>query len=304
MDLKTLQQKSNVKLDHPSMNPIVAAKGKELVKRAHAAGIPICITQGFRSKAEQDALYAQGRTKPGAIVTNAPGGYSNHNFGLAIDFALFTPDGTKVVWDQKVDYDRDGKADWGEVVAIAKSLGFAWGGDWRGFPDAPHFEMMFGLTLAQVRAGVKPPTKVEAASKPVTSPHATEKPGTYTIKNGDTLSEISEQVKISVKDLKAWNKLKSDLIKPGQVLKLKKPAAAKPKPAPADETAIVPFPGTLSLNAKGMQTIDIERVQRAVKADVTGKFDKQTEKKVKEYQARKKLEVDGIVGRLTWNKLF
>src|SRR5690606_7828810 len=47
-------------------------------------GIQLRITQGYRSIAEQDALYAQGRTAPGEIVTNARGGQSNHNYGLAL----------------------------------------------------------------------------------------------------------------------------------------------------------------------------------------------------------------------------
>ena len=50
-------------------------------------GIKLRIIQGFRTYAEQDALYAQGRTKKGKKVTNAKGGQSNHNLGLAIDVA-------------------------------------------------------------------------------------------------------------------------------------------------------------------------------------------------------------------------
>lgn len=304
MDLKTLQAKSNDKLDHPGMNPVVRDMGKELVKQAHAAGVPVCITQGFRSIAEQDALYAKGRTAAGKVVTNAPGGYSNHNFGLAIDFALYTPSGQQVVWDQKVDYDRDGKADWAEVVAIAKKLGFAWGGDWRGFPDAPHFEYTFGLSTAQLRAGVKPPTK--AGSKPAASSKSKAK--TYKVVRGDTLSEISEQVKVSVANLMKWNGLKNGVIVPGQELKLVEPGS---KPAsvkkPSAEKDLVEYPGKplhAKAKAEDMKKINIERIQRAVKVPVTGKFDAATTKAVKAYQKRKKLEDDGIVGPTTWSSLF
>lgn len=304
MDLKTLQEKSNVRLNNPGMNPIVASMGKELVKRAHAAGVPVCITQGYRSVAEQNALYAKGRYgNGGAIVTNAPGGYSNHNFGLAIDFALYTPNGDQVVWNQTVDYDRDGKADWAEVVAIAKSLGFAWGGDWRGFPDAPHFEYTFGLTTTQLRAGAKPPTRQEDTAKPVTIPKGTEKAVTYKVKDGDTLSEISEQHKVSVADLKKWNGLKSDLIRPGDVLKVVAPKKAKP--AAVKSKDLVPYPNKVyHAKAEGMNKKDIERIQRAVKAPVTGKFDAATTKAVKEYQKRKQLGIDGRVGPETWSMLF
>ena len=44
------------------------------------------IVSGYRSSAEQNALYAQGRTTAGPIVTNAKGGQSAHNVGMAIDF--------------------------------------------------------------------------------------------------------------------------------------------------------------------------------------------------------------------------
>lgn len=307
MDLKTLQEKSNVRLNAKGMNPIVASMGKELVKRAHAAGVPVCITQGYRSIAEQDALYAKGRYgNKEKIVTNAPGGYSNHNFGLAIDFALYTPSGQQVVWDQKVDYDRDGKADWAEVVAIAKSLGFAWGGDWRGFPDAPHLEYTFGLTTTQLRAGAKPPTSSKDANNPVTIPKGTEKAATYKVKKGDTLSEISEQHKVLVADLMKWNGLKNTVIYPGDVLKVVKPkAASKPKPAASKSKDLVPYPGKVyHAKAEGMNKKDIERIQRAVKVDPTGKFDAATTAAVKAYQKRKKLEIDGRVGPETWSMLF
>lgn len=136
--------------------PCVKAAAEALIDRSYAAGIPIVITQGLRTIAEQDTLYAQGRTAAGSIVTNAKGGYSNHNFGVAVDFALLTNDGRSVSWDTKIDGNRNGKADWNEVVAIAKALGFTWGGDWKTFLDLPHFEMTFGLTTAQYRAGKRP----------------------------------------------------------------------------------------------------------------------------------------------------
>ncbi|MGG4188043.1 M15 family metallopeptidase [Paenibacillus peoriae] len=103
--------------------------------------------------AEQNELYAQGRTKPGPKVTNAKGGTSYHNFGVAVDFALLLPDGRSVSWDTKLDGNADRKAGWIQVVDIAKDLGFEWGGDWKTFTDLPHFQMVFGLSTAQYRAG-------------------------------------------------------------------------------------------------------------------------------------------------------
>ncbi len=81
--------------------------------------------------------------------------------------------------------------------------------------------------------------------------------------------------------------------------------AAKPKPSQGDGKAIVPYPGKpLYKGAKGMVKKDIERIQRAVGASVTGKYDMVTVKAVKAYQKRKKLDSDGVVGLATWNMIF
>lgn len=106
--------------------PQVQEPMRNLVRKAAEAGIQIRLTSGNRTYAEQDALYAQGRTKPGKVVTNARGGYSSHNFGLAADFTIF--DGNSPVWESP-NYTKVGK--------IAESLGLSWGGRWS-TPDEPH----------------------------------------------------------------------------------------------------------------------------------------------------------------------
>lgn len=107
------------------------------------------ITFGLRTFAEQLALYEQGRTKPGAKVTNAKPGQSFHNYGLAIDFALII-DGKIASWETNKDWDNDKTNDWMEVVNIFKKAGWSWGGDWRSFKDYPHLEKTFGYTWAQL----------------------------------------------------------------------------------------------------------------------------------------------------------
>ena len=102
----------------------------------------------YRSIAEQDALYAKGRTVPGGKVTNARGGQSWHNYGLAIDIVLIV-DGKEVSYDMLKDYDGDGQSDWQEIVFVFKMHGWEWGGDWATFKDGPHFQKTFGLTIAQ-----------------------------------------------------------------------------------------------------------------------------------------------------------
>lgn len=103
-------------------------------------GLDFRITSGLRTFAEQQALYDQGRTKPGAVVTNAKPGSSWHNFGVAYDLTLFVAD--KPVWESEA-YDIAG--------TLGERLGLSWGGRWKSIVDRPHFERFLGVTLAQAR---------------------------------------------------------------------------------------------------------------------------------------------------------
>lgn len=121
-------------------------------------GRAICrFSYTLRSFAEQNDLYAQGRTKPGKIVTWVKGGFSFHNYGLAVDIVLLIDkdgNGTyeSASWETDVDFDGDGKEDWMEVVAIFKKYGWEWGGDWpKKKSDRPHFQKPFGFTCAQLK---------------------------------------------------------------------------------------------------------------------------------------------------------
>jgi peptidoglycan LD-endopeptidase CwlK len=137
------------------LHPIVKEQSNQLIQQSAAKGIVIVITDDFRSMEDQDVLYEKGRSAEGNIVTHARGGESFHNFGLAIDFAIKTPS-ENVIWDMQYDGNQNGKADWNEVVELAKALGFEWGGDWAEFKDYPHLEMNFGLTLADLQNGKRP----------------------------------------------------------------------------------------------------------------------------------------------------
>lgn len=154
MTLNELLEKAKKKLE--GVHPVVKEKALKLVENSYKRGVCIAITQGYRSIEEQNELYAQGRTKPGKIVTNAKGGDSYHNYGLAIDFCLIIND-KQYVWDIDGDFDGDKKADWMEVVEEAKKLGFEWGGDFKRFKDYPHFQYTFGLSIADLKAGKRPP---------------------------------------------------------------------------------------------------------------------------------------------------
>lgn len=154
LTLDQVKDKSAARLN--GLHPVLVASAKALITRSYVKGVSIVITQGLRTIAEQNALYAQGRSKPGPIVTNAKGGTSYHNYGLAFDFALLLPNGTTISWDMNRDGDKDKVADWREVVGEAKELGLEWGGDWTSFKDYSHLQMTFGLTIDQLRAGKRP----------------------------------------------------------------------------------------------------------------------------------------------------
>jgi LAS superfamily LD-carboxypeptidase LdcB len=125
------------------LHPEIRNKVIDFFNEAERKGIILRITSGYRTYDEQNKLYAQGRTIAGSIVTNAKGGESNHNFALAFDVV------------QMINGKADWNCDWNAIAKIGKSFGFDWGGDWKTFKDKPHFEMNFGLTLAQLREKIK-----------------------------------------------------------------------------------------------------------------------------------------------------
>ncbi|MRM96410.1 M15 family metallopeptidase [Riemerella anatipestifer] len=151
MDKITLQR---IELLHPKLREEAKAIYKEICEAL--TGNAICrFTHTLRTFKEQNDLYAIGRTKKGRRVTNARGGQSYHNYGLAIDICLLVDkdgNGTyeTAVWDTKADFDGDKIADWQEIVAIFKRYGWTWGGDWR-FTDPPHFQKTFGKSIADLQ---------------------------------------------------------------------------------------------------------------------------------------------------------
>lgn len=111
--------------------PVVDRKSKALVSLCASQGCPIRITEGYRSIERQNELYAQGRTKPGPIVTNARGGESYHNWGCAFDI---------------VPLEGYTSTKWNKIGVLGESLGFVWGGRWA-FQDKPHFELTHGYSF-------------------------------------------------------------------------------------------------------------------------------------------------------------
>lgn len=108
----------------------------------------------FRSNELQDKLFNQ-RPK----VTNAKGGQSIHNYGLAFDIVLlYDNDGDgkfeEASYSMIRDFDKDSIADWKEVTDYFKSQGWQCGADWKRFKDAPHFEYNFGFDWRALKARV------------------------------------------------------------------------------------------------------------------------------------------------------
>jgi peptidoglycan L-alanyl-D-glutamate endopeptidase CwlK len=125
------------------LHPDIREKATDIAFDIWAAGIGFRVTYTLRTFEEQNALYAIGRTSPGKIVTNAKGGRSYHNYGLALDFCLLKPNG-KASWDIKADFNKDIEADWMQIVNAYKRNGWEWGGDWVKFKDYPHLQYTFG----------------------------------------------------------------------------------------------------------------------------------------------------------------
>lgn len=135
-----------------TLHPKAAEKAREFLRACHAflaplpayEGVEVRIVDGSRTYEEQNALHAQGRTKPGQIVTNARGGSSWHNFRVAFDIGVFKKG--KYLGESTL-YKRLGE--------IGESVGLEWGGHWESITDMPHYQYKTGLTIAQARARVK-----------------------------------------------------------------------------------------------------------------------------------------------------
>lgn len=135
---------------HPAIRTEVIDTITQLEMFSFPENVSIRIVQGLRTIETQNKLYAQGRTAPGKIVTNAKGGSSYHNYGLAIDFCILY-DG-KLSWDLIRDFDHDNVKDWQEVVNAFEAKGFEWGGEWKSLKDYPHIQKTFGNTWSMCLA--------------------------------------------------------------------------------------------------------------------------------------------------------
>ncbi len=130
-----------------SLIPKAQRAARKFLVAAKAFQYTVKILSGGRTYAEQTEIYAQGRTKPGKVVTNAPAGSSNHNFGIAFDVGIFQ--GSKY-------FTGATKAETDAYLALRKLtrpavLELDWGGDWK-TKDTPHYELHTGKNVRTIRA--------------------------------------------------------------------------------------------------------------------------------------------------------
>jgi peptidoglycan L-alanyl-D-glutamate endopeptidase CwlK len=124
-----------------------AARSFLITAKQKFADHEVRIISGSRTYSEQDQLYRKGRFgNPPPRVTNARGGQSNHNFGIAWDVGIF--DGGKYL---PGDNARETKI-YKQLAPIVLTSDLEWGGNWKSIVDMPHYQLKLDLTLAQVRA--------------------------------------------------------------------------------------------------------------------------------------------------------
>lgn len=140
----------DIDLLHPRLRTLC----RQLIDLSRQNGIEIIITQTLRTQQEQDALYAQGRTAKGNIVTNVRYPHSMHCWGMAFDFAVMVAG--QINWNRLDLYDRVGE--------LGKSLGLRWGGDFKTLKDRPHFELS-GYEVSQLINQYQEPDRFTATFK-------------------------------------------------------------------------------------------------------------------------------------------
>lgn len=123
------------------LTPETRDKAKALLAWCLLEGIDLLVTSTYRDDESQAALYAQGRTSIGHVVTNAKPGHSYHNWRVALDVVPVVAG--KAIWN-------DNRL-WARIGKIGVQVGLEWGGNWK-FQDKPHFQNTGGVTIAQLLA--------------------------------------------------------------------------------------------------------------------------------------------------------
>lgn len=129
--------------DLNDLHPKVKERVEQWLKSCKKEGIDVLVTSTYRDAASQNALYAQGRTKPGKVVTNAKAGDSFHNWRCAVDFVPIV--NGKAAWSDTALFTKCGE--------LAEKHGLEWAGRWKRFRELAHVQYTAGLTLADFKEG-------------------------------------------------------------------------------------------------------------------------------------------------------
>lgn len=129
------------------LHPKVKVRVEKFLAECDKAGIDLLVTSTYRDGESQNALFEQGRSKPGAKVTNARAGQSFHNWRVAVDVVPLR--NGKPVWGTS----GEDLELWMRVGKIGESVGLEWAGRWKRFREFPHFQYTGGLSLADFQAG-------------------------------------------------------------------------------------------------------------------------------------------------------
>lgn len=251
--------------DITKLHPILQDKILQLRILCDKAGLELGIGECFRTVAEQDALYAQGRTKPGSIVTNGRGSTygSQHQWGIAVDF-----------FRNIKGEEYTSNAFFTNVAVLAKSIGLAWGGDWKSFVDRPHL---------------------------------------YLPDWGSTTSVLKKRYGTPAVFMATWAKQEALVATaPITVREFQLAAMADGYELPkygadgywGDETAAV---AKAAITRRKIPTVFHNRtklIQRAIGVADDGYFGAATEQSVKAWQKANGLSADGVVGIKTWKSFM
>lgn len=250
---------------HPTLQRIIS----ELQEKCTEKGMKLGIGECYRTVEEQNEKYAQGRTKPGQIVTNARGSdyNSQHQWGIAFDFYKNVPGHA---YDDLQFFD--------DVARIAKGLGLGWGGDWKSFVDRPHLYLPnWGSTCSELKRLYGTPERFMRTWEEI-------RPTPTPVKPKGVVSVLDFQRAV-LKDGFELPRYGADGCFGSETEAVAKKALVKvEKPTQFHHRTRL--------------------VQEAVGAANDGYCGEQTKIAIKAYQKASKLTADGVVGVKTWKKLL
>lgn len=143
--------------DFTLLHPVLRERVEAALEECRGIGLYAHVFEGYRSFDRSEYLWEQGRTKPGKIITNARGGQSFHNYGLAVDVVFDGEARDGIQWSWEGSYGNpqllvDKKKHWSKLGEIFEGKGLEWAARWKRFPETPHFQLTAGLSLKLVQS--------------------------------------------------------------------------------------------------------------------------------------------------------